>query len=104
MSSKRKKHAAKFKAKVALEAAKGLKTSGQMCSEFRLTSGQISTWEKQLLDNITQLFEGNTQKTVVDEEAITAPLYQEIGRLKIERDWLKKNTDAVYFKETGLGR
>ena len=43
MSSKRKKHAAKFKAKVALEAAKGLKTNGQMCSEFRVTSGQIST-------------------------------------------------------------
>lgn len=104
MSTKRKQHAAKFKARVALEAAKGLKTSGQLCSEFKLTSGQISTWKKQLLDNITQLFEGHKPKVIVDEDAITAPLYEEIGRLKIERDWLKKNTDAVYFSKTGLGR
>jgi len=104
MSSKRKQHAAKFKARVALEAAKGLKTSGQLCSEFKVTSGQISTWKKQLLDNITQLFEGNKLKAVVDEDAITAPLYQEIGRLKIERDGLKKNADALYFSETRLGR
>ena len=104
MSIKRTIHKPTFKAKVALAAIKEDKTSNQLASEYGITPGQISTWKKQLLDNITQLFEGNTQKTVVDEEAITAPLYQEIGRLKIERDWLKKNTDAVYFKETGLGR
>lgn len=90
MSSKRKQPIAKFKAKVALEAAKGLKTSGQLSSEFKVSSSQISTWKKQLLDNITQLFERNKQQTAVDEDALTAPLYQEIGRLKVERDGLKK--------------
>ncbi len=60
--------------------------------------------EKQLLDNITQLFEGNKLKAVVEEDAITAPLRPAIGRLKIERDGLEKNAEALYFSETRLGR
>ena len=92
MSTKRKTHSAKFKAKVALEAHKGDKTAAELISAHKVTSGQISTWKKCLLSGATQLFESGQTKTL-DEAALTAPLYEEIGRLKVELDWLKKKVE-----------
>ena len=89
MSSKRKTHSAKFKAKIALEAYKGDKTAAELISTHKISSGQISTWKKHLLDGATQLFESGQTKAI-DEAALTSPLYEEIGRLKVELDWLKK--------------
>jgi len=91
MSTKRKTHSAKFKAKVALEAYKGDKTSSELISAHKVSSGQISTWKKMLLEGAEQLFEsGRGKSRALDEESLTAPLYEEIGRLKVELDWLKK--------------
>ncbi len=89
MSAIRKKHSAKFKAQIALEAYKGDKTAAELISAYKVSSGQISTWKKQLVDGATQLFELKPAKTV-DEATLTSPLYEEIGRLKVELDWLKK--------------
>ncbi len=89
MSSKRKTHTAKFKAKVALAAYKGDQTAAELISEHKISSGQISTWKKCLTEGAMMLFERGGKKEV-DAEAITAPLYEEIGRLKVELDWLKK--------------
>ena len=89
MGTKRKIHSASFKAKVALEAYKADKTGAELISTHKVTSGQISTWKKQLLDGAVSLFETGHSK-VLDEAAITSPLYEEIGRLKVELDWLKK--------------
>ena len=91
MNKKRNRHSPSFKAKVALEAIKGEKTAAELISTHRITSGQISTWKKHLVQGATQLFEGQGQKKP-DEEALTAPLYQEIGRLKMELDWVKKKS------------
>jgi len=92
MSRKRHTHSARFKAKVALEAYKGDKTAAELISAHKITSGQISTWKKRLLEGADQIFEsGRTE--IVDEQALTAPLYQEIGRLKVELDWLKKKAN-----------
>lgn len=91
MGKKRKKHSASFKARVALDAFKADKTSAELISNYQVSSGQISTWKKRLLQNAPQIFESNSQR-VIDEEAITGPLYQEIGRLKMELDWLKKKS------------
>ena len=89
MSTKRKTHSAKFKCKIALEAYKGDKTAAELISEYQVSSGQISTWKKQLVEGAVQLFQSSrTQGT--DESALVASLYEEIGRLKVERDWLKK--------------
>jgi putative transposase len=92
MSTKRKTHSAKFKAKIALEAYKGDKTAAELISAHKISSGQISTWKKQLIDGSTQLFEPGQTK-VIDETALTSPLYEEIGRLKVELDWLKKKVN-----------
>lgn len=87
--SKRKHHKPEFKAEVAFEACRGDKTLSQIASERHLAPVQVSQWKKQLRQGAAALF-GRKATEPVDEEAITAPLYQEIGRLKMELDWLKK--------------
>ena len=80
-----------FKTKVVLEALKEQKTLAQLSGEFELYAQQISEWKKQVVSGIPSLF--GEQKTVFsdeDKEAITAPLYQQIGQLKVELDFLKK--------------
>ena len=89
MSTKRRTHSAKFKAKIALEACKNDKTAAELISIHKVSSGQISTWKKCLVDGAVQLFESGKSSTI-DEATLTAPLYEEIGRLKVELDWLKK--------------
>ena len=97
MSNKRKIHSAKFKAKIALEAYKGDKTAAELVSAHKISSGQISTWKKHLLAGVSQLFE-TKQSKIIDEDTLTSPLYEEIGRLKVELDWLKKKLNhSGYF-------
>lgn len=91
MSKKRKRHNAAFKAKVALEAVKGIKTSSELSQQFQVHPTQISQWKRQLLDSLPSLFESASRKPEPDEQALTAPLYEEIGRLKVELDWVKKS-------------
>lgn len=89
MSHKRRRHTPSFKAKVALDALKGDKTAAELASQYEVIPTQISTWKKNLVQHAPELFEPGKNKTK-SEEALTAPLYEEIGRLKMELDWLKK--------------
>ena len=89
MTAKRKRHKPEFKAQVALEAYNGDKTINQPASEHEVAVVQISQWKRQLLQRVPEVF-GRTRPEV-DPEALTAPLHQEIGRLKMELEWLKKN-------------
>jgi len=89
MGAIRKTHSAKFKAKIALEAHKSEKTAAELISTYKVSSGQISTWKKCLVDGAIKLFESG-KSTGTDETALTSPLYEEIGRMKVELDWLKK--------------
>ncbi len=89
MTAKRKRHKPEFRAQVALEAYKGDKTINQLASEHEVAAVQVSQWKRQLLQGVPEVF-GRTRPEV-DPEVLTAPLYQEIGRLKMELDWLKKN-------------
>lgn len=91
MAAKRKRHAPEFKAKIALEAQRGEKTANQIASEHEIASVQVSQWKRTLTQRAPELF-GRKENEAVDPEALTAPLYQEIGRLKIELDWLKKKS------------
>jgi transposase len=82
---------ANFKTKVVLETLKGNKTVSELCAEFSVHPAQISAWKKQALANFPSLFGQST--SALDEastEALTAPLYQQIGQLKVELDFLKK--------------
>lgn len=90
MGNKRKQHSKEFKARVALEAVKGVKSLSELASEFKLHSTQIRQWKSQLTRNAAELFERGHTNRSVDEETLMAPLYQEIGRLKMEADFLRK--------------
>jgi len=72
----RKKHSAEFKAKIALEAAKGLKTINEIAGEAEVHPTQVTLWKKQLLDEMPSLFASSRGKQEKKEEDLTAALYQ----------------------------
>lgn len=89
MARKRKNHPDTVKARIALEAVKGIKTMSELASEYNIHPNQISKWKKQLIDGAAELFtRGNGGRKSEDE--LTGPLYEEIGRLQVENKWLKK--------------
>jgi transposase-like protein len=92
MSSIRKNYSASFKAKVALEAVKKEKTISQLSSEYGVHSNQINQWRKRLIDEIPDIFSQKRKKKEKDTEELQAELYQQIGQLKVELDWLKKKS------------
>jgi transposase-like protein len=91
MSRKRRVFGASFKAKVALAAARGDRTTAQLASEFSVHTSQVTAWKKQLLAQAAELFEdgrGRRDESAADEQE----LYEQIGRLKMEVEWLKKKS------------
>lgn len=92
MSRKRRTLGASFKAKVALAAVKGDKTTAQLASEFGVHTSQVTAWKKQLLSGAGELFADGRRKRKDDQSASEEELYEQIGRLKMEVEWLKKKS------------
>jgi transposase len=91
MSRKRRMYTASLKAKVALAAASGEKTTAQLASQFGVHASQVTAWKKQLLDRAAELFVDGRQRRD-DSKADEQQLYEQIGRLKMEVEWLKKKS------------
>jgi transposase len=89
MARKRRVLGAKLKAKVALAAIRGDRTLAQLSSQFEVTGTQVSAWKRKLLAEAGELFEDG-RKRRVQEAASDEALYEQIGRLKMELEWLKK--------------
>ncbi|MGC8638796.1 MAG: IS3 family transposase [Isosphaeraceae bacterium] len=94
MTGTKKRHSAAFKARVALEAAKQTRALAELSGAFQVHSVQISQWRKQLLDGIESLFRDGRRHEPDESQAIQAELYEQIGRLKMEVEWLKKKLPA----------
>jgi transposase-like protein len=90
MTQKRKQYNMQFKFKVALEAAKGVKTINQLASDYDLHPNQVSSWKKQLVEAGPTLFNRQIDRRQQQQVAQEAELYEQIGRLKMELEWLKK--------------
>ncbi len=90
MSKKRRTFTDKFKAKVALDAVRSLKTLGELATEHKVHPNQISQWKRELLAHAPEIFSGKKSAACRTEEELTAPLYEEIGRLKMDVKWLEK--------------
>jgi putative transposase len=94
MTITRKRHSAEFKFEVALEAAKELRTTSQIASEREVHPNQISQWKKQLLEEGASLFSQKNFSNEKKQSAREAELYEQIGRLKMELEWLKKKASG----------
>lgn len=87
---KRKRHSSAFKAKVALEAAKQTKTLAELAKTYQIHPVQIAKWKKQLLDNVESLFRDGRSREPDEPGVNPAQLFEQIGRLNMEVEWLKK--------------
>ncbi len=90
MSKPRRQHSAEFKFRVALEATKGQKTINEIASEFGIHPNQVSDWKRQLLEGGENVFRDPQAHQAKEDAALQAELYEQIGRLKMELDWVKK--------------
>ncbi len=90
MSNKRRSHSSQFKFQVALEAASGTKTISQLASQYQVHPNQIGQWKRQLLEGGGDIFSNGHSRKARDQEALQTDLYEQIGRLKMELEWLKK--------------
>jgi transposase-like protein len=88
MAGKRKAHSATLKAQVALAALKGDRTVNELASQFAVHPTLIHGWKKQLLAGAEEVFAHGSKVPAVDAEAVQAQLYEQIGRLKMELDWV----------------
>ena len=85
-----KKFDAQFKAKVAIEAIKGERTLAEIGSAYEVHPNLVGQWRKQLLEQAVEIFSNKRERDKEDTEKMQSELYQQIGQLKVELDWLKK--------------
>jgi len=92
----RKKRSAAFKAKVAVETIRGERTVSELAGAYQVHPSQIAAWKKQALAGLVDLFaDGRRRRKQQDDEVLKAELYQQIGQLKVELDFLKKKSGLL---------
>src|SRR5215831_4000572 len=95
MQGKRKQHSAAFKAQVALAALKGDRTVNELAGQYGVHPTLIHAWKKQLLAGADQVFGNGSKAVTADVEAEKAEMFEQIGRLKMELEWLKKKVGPI---------
>ena len=87
----RKAYTTAFKVKIALEAIKGQRTINEIAVHYGVHPNQVTQWKKQAIESLPDVFSTRRERDAQGEEALKAELYQQIGQLKVELEWLKKN-------------
>jgi transposase-like protein len=94
MNQKRRTHSSDFKSKVALEAIKERRTVSEIASDYQIHPNQVTLWKNQLVENLGTVF-SDGRKSSQEKEDKEALLYQQIGQLQVELDWLKKKSKQL---------
>ena len=88
-------YSADLKAKLALEVIKGNRTLAEIASDAQVHPNLLTQWKRQLLESLPTVFSDKRLKENKEQEALTDQLYQQIGQLKVELDWLKKKSGRL---------
>ena len=88
----RRSFSAEMKARIALESIKGQKTIQEIASHYGVHPNQVTNWKRQAIEGVPELFADRRSRPDTSEEALKAELYQQIGQLQVELDWLKKKS------------
>ena len=94
----KKRYDNRFKAQISLEAIKEQRTISEIASEYGVHPTQITQWKQDCLQELPDIFSKKQEKNQQDSEALQAELYRQIGQLKVELDWLKKNLELPLSK------
>lgn len=98
---KRKRYSAELKAKVAIEAIQGLKTAQEIARRHQIHPNLVGLWKRQALEALPELFSRKGVGNHEDQEQLAKELYQRIGQLEMELEWLKKNDGISRFERGG---
>ena len=88
----RRNFSSEMKSRIALEAIKGQKTIQEIASHYGVHPNQVTNWKRQAIEGLSSVFADHRTRPDTSDEAIKAELYQQIGEMKIELDWLKKRS------------
>jgi len=89
---RRRSFSAEMKARIAVEALKGQRTVQEIAAHYGVHPNQVTTWKRQAVDSLSQVFMDRRSGGPESEDALKAELYQQIGQLQVELDWLKKKS------------
>jgi len=95
MKKQRKTYSSDLKVRIALAAIRGQKTINEIAGHYGVHPNQVTQWKKQALEGLPDLFSNRRARGAEDDAALKAQLYQQIGQLKVERDWLKKKVGLL---------
>ena len=95
MKGKRRQHSAELKSRVALEAIRGVSTVQEIAGKYEVHPTLVAKWKKEALEGLPGVFSNGLGKRDKSEERLREQLYEQIGRLKMENDWLKKKGDLL---------
>jgi transposase-like protein len=92
MKRQRKQYSADLKAKIAVEAVKGQRTMQEIAAHYSVHPSQVTQWKKQLLEGAGDIFSNGRERDIEADDQLKAELYQQVGKLQMELDWLKKKS------------
>src|SRR5262245_56511072 len=101
---RRRSFSAEMKSRIALEAIKGQKTIQEIASHYGVHPNQVTNWKRQAVDGLSSVFADRRSRADTSEETVKAELYQQIGEMKVELDWLKKRSGLSRRPEAGMDR